>query len=130
MDLRVLLFAVIFSLLPGWNAWAQERTLAGEVSALPMQMDVKGNRAKFNEYRDLRGGVHGHIALRYDAERTFFDLRADDIGHRDQKYELSGGRWGSVRYHLGYDEIPHIFTPGNRPSPDMEKLLSDRGLNQ
>jgi len=117
VDPRVLLFAVIFSLVPGWNAWAQERTLAGEVSALPLQVDVKGNRAKFNEYRDLRGGVHGHIVLRYSEEKTFLDFKADDIGYRDQKYELSGGRWGSVRYHLGYDGLPHNFTFGSRPSP-------------
>jgi Putative outer membrane beta-barrel porin, MtrB/PioB len=114
---RVLLLALVFSLVPAWNVWAQERTLTGEVSALPSKVDVKGNQAKFNEYRDLRGGVHGHIVLHYDAEKTFFDLRADDIGYRDQKYELSGGRWGSVRYHLSYDEIPHNFTFGNRPSP-------------
>ncbi len=117
MELRVLLLAVIFSLVPGWNASAQERTLSGEGSAVLLQVDVKGNRAKFNEYRDLRGGGHGQIVLRYDTEKTFFDLRADDIGHRDQKYELSGGKWGSVRYHFGYDEIPHNFTFGSRPSP-------------
>lgn len=46
MEPRVILLAVIFSLVPGWNAWAQERTLAGEVSAVPLQVEVKENRAK------------------------------------------------------------------------------------
>jgi hypothetical protein len=80
-------------------------------------VDVNGNRAKFNEYRDLRSGGYGQIVLRYDTEKTFFDLRADDIGYRDQKFELSGGKWGSVRYYFDYDEIPHNFTFGSRPSP-------------
>jgi len=114
---KVLQLVTVFSLIACWNASAQERTLAGEISAIPLQVDVKGNRAKFNEYRALRDGVHGYIGLRYNAGKTYLDFRADDIGYRDQKYELNGGRWGSFTYHLGYDEIPHHFTFGNRTSP-------------
>ena len=116
MKCRVLLLVMILSLVPCWNASAQERTLAGDVWAAPMQVDIKGNRAKFNEYRDLHDGVSGNIGLRYDAEKEYFEFRAGDIGRRDQKYELEGGRWGSFTYHLGYDEIPHNFGFGNSPS--------------
>ena len=112
MQSRVFLLVMILSLVPCSNALAQERTLAGEVSLAPAQVDIKGNRAKFNEYRDLRDGVYGHIGLHYDAEKTYLDFRADDMGYRDQKYELDGGRRGSYSYHLGYDEIPHNFTFG------------------
>ncbi len=101
---------MILSLVPFWNAIAQERTLTGEVSLAPAQVDIKGNRAKFNEYRDLRDGVYGHIGLHYDAEKTHLDFGADDIGLRDQKYELDGGKRGSYSYSLGYGEIPHNFT--------------------
>jgi len=116
MKSRVFLLVMILSLVPWWNASAQEKTLPGEVSVVPMQVDIKGNRAKFNEYRDLRDGVYGHIGLHYDAEKNYFDFKADDIGYRDQKYELDGGRWGSFTYHLGYDEIPHNSTFGSGPS--------------
>ncbi len=112
MKSRVFLLVMILSLVPCWNASAQEKTLAAEVSVVPMQVDIKGNRAKFNEYRDLRNGVYGHIGLHYDAEKTYFDFRADDMGYRDQKYELEGGRRGGFTYHLGYDEIPHNFNSG------------------
>jgi hypothetical protein len=112
MQFGVLFLVMILSLLPCSNASAQERTPFGEVSAAPMQVEIKGNRAKFNEYRDLRDGVHGHIGLHYDAEKTYLDFRADHMGYRDQKYELEGGRRGSFTYHLGYDEIPHNFTFG------------------
>ena len=107
---------MILILAPCWNAIAQERTVSGEVSFTPAEVNIKGNRAKFNEYRDLRDGVYGHIGLHYDAEKTYLDFRADDIGYRDQKYELEGGKRGSVSYHLSYDEIPHNFTSGNGPS--------------
>ena len=100
---------MILSLAHCWNSIAQERTLTGEVSFAPAQVSIKGNPAKFNEYRDLRDGVYGHISLHYGAEKTYLDFKADDIGYRDQKYELGGGKWGSYSYHLGYDEIPHNF---------------------
>jgi len=109
MQSRVFLLAMFLSLAPCGNAFAQERTPMGEVSLTPAQVDIKGNRAKFNEYRDVRDGVYGHIGLHHDAEETHLDFGADDIGYRDQKYELSGGGWGSHSYYLGYDQIPHNF---------------------
>jgi hypothetical protein len=107
MQFRVFPLVMILSLVPCWNASAQERTPFGEVLASPMQVEIKGNRAKFNEYRDLRDGVYGHIGLHYDAGKTYLDFRADDMGYRDQEYKLGGGGRGSYSYYLGYDEIPH-----------------------
>ena len=112
MQSRVFLLVMILSLAPCWNAIAQERTWTGEISLTPAQVDIKGSRAKFNEYRDLRDGAYGHIGLHYDAEKTYFNFKADDVGYRDQKYELSGGKKGSYSYHLDYDETPHNFTLG------------------
>ena len=100
---------MILGLALGWNASAQERTLTGEVSFAPAQVNIKGNSAKFNEYRDLRDGVYTHIGLHYGAGKTYLDFKADDLGYRDQKVELGGGRWGSYSYSLNYDEIPHNF---------------------
>jgi hypothetical protein len=108
---------IILSLAPCGNVSAQEKTLAGEISAVPLQVDVRGNRAKFNEYRDLRGGVRSHIGLQYDGDRTYLDFQAENMGYKDQKYELNGGRRGSFTFHFHYDEIPHHFTLGSRPSP-------------
>ena len=112
MDFKGFLAAMIVSLLLCGEAPAQEGILTGEVSIAPTGVDVKGNRAKFNEYRDLRDGVYGHIVLHYDAEKTYLNFRGDDVGHRDQKYELDGGRRGNYTYHLGYDETPHNLTLG------------------
>ncbi len=113
---RVFLLAMILTLVPCWSASAQDRTINGEVSAVPMRVDVKGSRAKFNEYRDLRDGASGNIGLRYDAGKDYFDFRAGDIGRRDQKYELEGGSRGNFKFHLDYDEIPHNFPSGDGPS--------------
>ena len=107
MESRVFLLVIILSLVPCPKVLAQERILAGEVSLTPAHADIKGNRAKFNEYRDLRDGVYGHIGLHYNTEKTYLNFRGDNIGYRDQKYELGGGKWGDYSYSLGYDEIPH-----------------------
>jgi hypothetical protein len=115
MQSRVFLLVMILSLAHCWNAFAQERTPTGEVSLTPAQVDIKGNWAKFNQYRDLWDGAYGHIGLHYDAEKTYLDFRADDTGRREQKYGLSGARWGSYSYYLGYDEIPHNFTLSTTP---------------
>jgi hypothetical protein len=109
MKSKVFLLVMIVSLVLCWNAIAQERSPTGKVSFTPAQVNIKGHPAKFNEYRDLRDGVYGHIGLHYDAENTHLDFRAEDIGYRDQKYELGGGEWGSYSYFLDYDEIPHNF---------------------
>jgi len=113
--MKSFLLVMIFSLAPCWNAIAQERTLMGEVSFALGQVNIRGNPAKFNEYRDLRDGVYGHIGLHYDAEKTYLDFRADDIGYRDQKVELSGGKSGSYSFSLDYDEIPHNFPLSTTP---------------
>ena len=112
MPSRIFLLIMILSLVPCSKALAEERILTGEVSLSPAQVDIKGNRAKYNEYRDLQGGVYGHIGLHYDAEETYLNFRGDNVGYRDQKYELSGGKKGSYSYHLDYDETPHNLTLG------------------
>jgi len=127
---RAFLLTMILALAPCWNASAQEGTWAGQVSAMPMQVDIKGNRAKFNEYRDLRDGVTGDIGLRYDAGKDYLDFRAGDVGRRDQKYELEGGRRGVFQYQLGYDQIPHNFPSGDGPSVGGKTSIRYEGVNR
>jgi Putative outer membrane beta-barrel porin, MtrB/PioB len=107
---KVFLIGIILSLVPWGNAIPQEKNLSGEVSMTPAQVDVQGSRAKFNEYRDLRTGVRGHIDLHYNQGRNYFDLNADGMGYRDQKYEFEGGSRGGFRFNLEFDEIPHNFS--------------------
>ncbi len=116
MQLKIFWWVIILSLVPCWNSLAQEKIVSGEILVAPMEVDIRGSGAKFNEYRDLRNGVSGRIGLHYNGGKNYLDFRADDMGYQDQKYELDGGRWGSFRYHLGYEEIPHNFSLGRRPS--------------
>ncbi len=112
MRVKIILMGVILSLVPWGNAIPQERTFSGEVSMIPRQVDVQGSRAKFNEYRDLRNGIGAGIDFHYNTEKNYLDLNAENLGYKDQKYELEGGSRGDFRFNLGFDEIPHNFPSG------------------
>jgi hypothetical protein len=108
---RIIVAGLMIGLIAG-TSLAQERTAGGEVILTPTWADVQGNRAKFNEYRDLRDGVRAQVDLRLEGEKTYFQFQAGDLGYRDRKVELEGGSRGTFHYHLSYDEIPHNLTFG------------------
>ncbi len=99
-------------------AATEEKNYAGEVVLTPTLVFFTGQKAKFNEYRDLRDGVYGAAALKYDADRYYLDFGAADVGYKTQTYRLDGGWWGVGRFHLGFDQMPHNFTFGARSPYD------------
>ena len=103
---------MFFSQIAFCNASAEERKVEGEVSVTGVAPKIEGEKAKFNEYRDIRDGVYVGIDLQYEAEKYYIDLKAEDVGYKTQKYGLEGGKWGSFKYHFDYNEIPHNFTYG------------------
>lgn len=115
MRVKVFLMGMIFSLVLWGNAIPQEKKFSGEVSMSPGQVDVRGSRAKFNEYRDLRNGIDARIDLHYNMEKNYFDLNAHNMGYQDQKYEFEGGIRGGFKFNLEFDEIPHDFSSGKVP---------------
>ncbi len=52
---------MIFSWIAFLNASAQERRLEGEVSVTGVAPKIEGEKAKFNEYRDIRDGARPGI---------------------------------------------------------------------
>jgi MtrB/PioB family decaheme-associated outer membrane protein len=113
MKSKVFMMVLIFSLLTSWNAFAQEsqeRTVSGEVTVTPQYLDIKGEKAKFNEYRDIHTGVTGDFGFQYEKGKYYIDFSGKDVGRKDQSYELLGGKWGSFKYDFKYDQIPHNFT--------------------
>jgi len=91
-------------------ALAEDDKLSGDVSATGTLTSVGGNKAKFNEYRDVRDGVYGEVNLKYDYEKYYMDLNARDMGYDTQRYSIEGGIWGDFKFELNYDELPHNIT--------------------
>jgi MtrB/PioB family decaheme-associated outer membrane protein len=114
MRLKLFVCLVVIALLPLSAAFSEDKNLSGEVSVTGVLPYIDGNKAKFNEYRDYRDGVispFGGVFLDYDNKKGyFFDFGASDIGYDTQRYSLEGGKYGSYKYSLLYDEIPHNQT--------------------
>jgi len=104
------MLVVFFGLMTSLNTSAEEGVISGEVTIIDQSVDLQGNKAKFNEYRDIRNGPTGSFDLKYERENYYVDFYGQEVGRKDQSYSLSGGKWGSFRYDFKYDELPHNFT--------------------
>ena len=110
MRSKGLILAGIFSVLTGMNSSAEERKITGEVSVTGQLLNIEGEKAKFNEYRDIRDGFTGDLMMQYESGNYYIDFWANEVGRKTQRYELSGGKWGSFKYFLSYDQLPHNLT--------------------
>jgi MtrB/PioB family decaheme-associated outer membrane protein len=114
MKSKVFMPVVIFGLFSVLNAAAEERKIAGEVSLRAEHLKIEGEKAKFNEYRDIQDGFTGDVEFQYEREKYYLDFSAAEAGRKDQSYELSGGKWGSFKYDFRFDQLPHNFTDDAR----------------
>lgn len=106
------LIVVGFLLLCSLNAFAGEKTFEGELSVKGTLADVKGNDAKFNEYRDVKDSVTGDLRLKYRDGLYYLDFDAAEIAAVNQEYMMTGGLRGKFGYGLFYDETPHNIAAG------------------
>lgn len=111
MRTRLFILSTVLLLAPFFVAFAEEKTWEAEVGVTAIYPSVLGNTAKFNEYRDLKNGAvspYGDVKFKYDDQKGYYmDFKAQDILYDTQFYRLDGGRWGSFKYSLFYNEIPH-----------------------
>lgn len=110
MMFKILILIMTFNLISFYPILAQERTFEGEVSVTGLTRKIEGEKAKFNEYRDIRDGLYGGINTHYETEKYYINFNAEDIGYKTQRYDLAGGKWGSFKYHFNYNELPHNLT--------------------
>ncbi len=112
MKARKILLAISLMILPAFPAFSADGTFEGEVGVTGMLANVDGNKAKFNEYRDIMDGVYSGVRLKYDSEDFFLKGKASDIGYDTQHYMAEGGMYGKFKAYIDYSEIPHNFTFG------------------
>ena len=86
--------------------------VSGEV-AVGGRMTWGDDRAgKFREYRDFSNGILGRFDLLVedDAGERYLRARGANIGYDDQRYALESGRYGSYRFDVFFEELPHVFS--------------------
>ena len=99
----------LFSLSPAF-ADDQEDKFSGEISTQGTLVNLTGNKAKFNEYGDIKDGVFGDIKLKYDDDKYYVHFYSRNMFYDTQSYNLEGGKWGAFKFNINYTEIPHNFT--------------------
>ena len=75
---------------------------------------VSDKSYKFGEYNGLYDDgafAIGNVTARYrDENAGFLDLHVRDLGLNNRSAEIKGGRQGSYRLRLNYDEISHYIS--------------------
>lgn len=98
------IFLIFSILILGSILYSEDKgNFNGEFEAIEVQTDVKGNEAKFNEYRDLGNGFYGKLKLKIDSEKYFMKFNAYDMGYGTQNYEFEGGSFASYKIYLKYN---------------------------
>ena len=73
------------------------------------------DEARYQRYRDLRNGPFLD-AFRWarDSDRVSFDVRAEHVGYRDQRYAANVNDYGKVKMSFEYTQIPLFFSQDTR----------------
>lgn len=109
-------------------AWAQAKA---EPSPTPSNgsLDIgaritstTGDEARYERYRDLRDGVNANLLFSKQTEKWTFDIKATNIGYRDQRYILNfnSRRLKAFVYfdqtpinYAYYSRTPYVCTAGD-----------------
>ena len=76
---------------------------------------VNGDEARFQRYRDLRGGVYANnLLLGRRTEDWNFEAQAWNAGYRDQRYQVDLQRVGRLSATFLWDQIPMFISRDTR----------------
>ena len=77
--------------------------------------ELDGDAARYERYRDLGDGLFLE-GVRLDRERNdwLFNLSADHVGRKDQRYIANAERLGKVKTWFIWDQIPMLFSRTTR----------------
>ena len=90
----------------------------GEIGGLPRHFN--GDRAKFEEYRDIPESVIvPQLELFIDTKKQdyYFEFDSRKVGRDDQNYRLRLGRYGLIDVEFEWDQIPHLFNVDTARTP-------------
>lgn len=76
---------------------------------------VDGDEARFQRYRDMRGGVYANnLLVGRRTEDWNFEAQAWNAGYRDQRYEVNLQRVGRLSASFLWDQIPMFISRDTR----------------
>ena len=95
-------------------------TISGQAEVGGMPRTFHGDRAKFEEYRDIPESVIvPQIQISIDSKKNdyYFEFDSSKLGLDDQNYRLRMGRYGLLDIQVEWDQIPHLFNLDTARTP-------------
>lgn len=86
-----------------------EGVLTGSVDLTFRTFGNANDSAKFQEYRDMSGGILGGLSIGYRKGRNHFRLDGLNLGLDDQRVSIVGGNFARFKVEFDYNQIPHRF---------------------
>lgn len=89
--------------------------------------NADGDEARYERYRDLRGGASSRVSLSKETDQYAFSANLESIGYRDQRYRAVYDHSGKVKLTFLWDSIPLNYsyvssTPWVEESPGVFTL--------
>lgn len=104
---------ILLSLAVPALAAAEEENKAtvahGTVEVGVQGVGITGDKARFQEFRDMSEGPLGNAQLDWVDGAYHFQFDADKIGLDDQSYQLKGGQYENFKYKLHYNSFIHNY---------------------
>jgi MtrB/PioB family decaheme-associated outer membrane protein len=73
------------------------------------------DQARFQRYRDVRdGGTIDRLRVSRDTDKYRYDLQADNVGYRDQRFSASYMNYGKVKARFEWNQIPLFYSQDTR----------------
>lgn len=95
-------------------------TITGEAEVSGLPRNFSGDRAKFEEYRDIpETAIVPQLQLMIGSKKEDFYASFDTTkpGRDDQNFRLRFGRYGLLDMEFEWDQIPHIFSVDTARTP-------------
>jgi MtrB/PioB family decaheme-associated outer membrane protein len=94
---------------------AADRTWSGTFDVGVRGSSVSGDRGRFERYRDLGDGLFlDGVRVHREHAGVLFDLLADHVGRRDQRYEADAVKPGRAKGSFLWDQIPMLLSERTR----------------
>src|SRR4051812_44349651 len=82
-----------------------------EVGARGTSYSDGSDEARYQRYRDLRDGVIADVfRMSRENDKFEYNVQADHIGYRDQRYSAFYNRYGKVKMEFEWNQIPLFFS--------------------
>jgi MtrB/PioB family decaheme-associated outer membrane protein len=108
------LILFLFLISPAWGQIeVGDYTVSGQAEIGGLPRTFKGDKARFEEYRDMPETVvvpQLQLMIGDKKEDFYFNFDSYKTGLNDQSYTLRTGRYGLLDMEFQWDQIPHWFS--------------------